>query len=682
MKIIAYSKTPLQQISSDDQPVDYFSSLPVELLVSIFSFLAQENAKKIFTYRQICQLSKQAIDEGILKNVLCKISRILQPLPHISACIAQEQNQKTSPIAIFQKLSSALQKWPSAEIKPNPLHLFTLEEYEKQLKDELDLSLIQLWKRILSFYPLGNNPPYISPEDEINELAKSADKIRLWLNDPANAPHLQQIKEFKTTDISLQNGEQIISTLYNYHILPPEIGLLTGLETLDLTWNELKTLPESIGNLVNLKTLILNNNRGIQLPSCLSKLKALEKLELAECSLTTVPPVIFELSSLRELNFSSPFTNRFSSSSNSAFSKLIGNRNLNYLSFHQSSGITIPSEIRNLNMLTTLNLENCLLEELPDAMKELVQLKNLIIGGNQLRSLPEWIGDFQELSLLDLKNNQLKAIPDSLTKLSNLHTLNLANNRLQSLPKNLGSLPALTELYLDNNRITLLPDQSSSLHNLTKLTIHANPLITLPQGMANLPKLESFTTAQTACIFNPTAVFPPADFKFVFSDPCAFEVQRFKACLNHSCQTPLARLCQSILRNADENTLRKNLSELSPPLKQEIYSQAKFKMTTFNPLSRETPDEIENALANLCQDRPLLNSILQAIVQKKLHELRKEEKEDLFYKQIYKIDGVFSACWRLLSGNSPSKWGRDHAHDNIIGTIDAIALVTKTSPNR
>jgi Leucine-rich repeat (LRR) protein len=62
-------------------------------------------------------------------------------------------------------------------------------------------------------------------------------------------------------------------------MLPPEIGQLTGLHTLDLSDNKLRMLPPEIGQLTNL-----------------------EVLKLARNQLRVLPPEAGQLTNLRELN--------------------------------------------------------------------------------------------------------------------------------------------------------------------------------------------------------------------------------------------------------------------------------------------------------------------------------------------------------------------------------------------
>lgn len=70
--------------------------------------------------------------------------------------------------------------------------------------------------------------------------------------------------------------------------LPAEIGCLTRLEHLDLSFNKLKKLPAEITYLKALITLKIANNKLLELPAGLSLLQRLENLDLSNNRLTSL----------------------------------------------------------------------------------------------------------------------------------------------------------------------------------------------------------------------------------------------------------------------------------------------------------------------------------------------------------------------------------------------------------
>ncbi|XP_059626617.1 uncharacterized protein LOC132269448 [Cornus florida] len=68
---------------------------------------------------------------------------------------------------------------------------------------------------------------------------------------------------------------------FSIRFLPPEIGCLTNLEYLDLSFNKLRSLPTEITYLSALISLKVANNKLGELPSSLSSLERLENLDLS-----------------------------------------------------------------------------------------------------------------------------------------------------------------------------------------------------------------------------------------------------------------------------------------------------------------------------------------------------------------------------------------------------------------
>jgi len=111
-------------------------------------------------------------------------------------------------------------------------------------------------------------------------------------------------KQIKTLppEIGLLSNLQSLY-LYNNQIetLPPEIGSLSNLQILSLHNNQIQTLPSRIGSLSNLQELWLNNNKIQTLPPEIGSLSNLQTLSLHNNQIETLPPEIGSLSNLREL---------------------------------------------------------------------------------------------------------------------------------------------------------------------------------------------------------------------------------------------------------------------------------------------------------------------------------------------------------------------------------------------
>jgi internalin A len=164
--------------------------------------------------------------------------------------------------------------------------------------------------------------------------------------------------------------------------LPPEIGNLTNLLTLDLFANQLTSLPSEIGNLTNLQRLLLTKNRLVTLPSEIGNLNKLKTLTLVKNQLINLPPEIGKLVSLR--------------------SWVLGENELS----------TLPPEIGNLSNLCLLSIRFNQVQYLPTEIGQLTKLTdmddgcNLDVEGNPLISPPPEVIAQGTPAILDYLNNQ------------------------------------------------------------------------------------------------------------------------------------------------------------------------------------------------------------------------------------------------------------------------------------
>jgi len=109
---------------------------------------------------------------------------------------------------------------------------------------------------------------------------------------------------------------------------------------------------------------------------------------------------------------------------------------------------------KEITSLTSLNIENNQLTELPKEIGNLTRLTSLNIKNNQLTELPKEIGNLTSLIWFGIENNQLTELPKEIGNLTSLTSLNIKNNQLTELPKEIGNLTSLTWLGIENNKYT------------------------------------------------------------------------------------------------------------------------------------------------------------------------------------------------------------------------------------
>lgn len=149
----------------------------------------------------------------------------------------------------------------------------------------------------------------------------------------------------------------------------------------------------------------------------------------------------------------------------------------------------LPDWLGELTSLRRLHLGRNRLTSLPDSLRSLVRLTSLHLGGNQLAQLPVWLGDFVGLESLHLESNGLVEVPEWLLNLHNLYWLDLGGNRLAELPGWFSGLQRLSTVHLYRNRMTHLPESIRGLSGLTALYLNGNRLTALPEWLGELSGL-------------------------------------------------------------------------------------------------------------------------------------------------------------------------------------------------
>ncbi|KDO40123.1 hypothetical protein CISIN_1g041082mg, partial [Citrus sinensis] len=348
------------------------------------------------------------------------------------------------------------------------------------------------------------------------------------------------VRSYRVTTLNI-SGLSLTSTI------PSELGNLSSLQTLDLSFNWFSgSIPSSIFNMSSLLSIYFNNNTLFgEIPEELGNLAELETLWLQNNFLTgTIHSSIFNLSSLSDLDLSHNnltdvqipnlenlllWGNNFSG----AIPHFIFNASkLSILELQKNSFFDlIPNTFGNLINLKRLNLyDNYLTSSTPELsflyslsnckyleqssqslevfsmfncnisggiLEEISNLTNLTaiyLAGNKLNgSIPITLCKLQKLQLLSFVDNKLEGpIPYEFCRLASLYELDLSGNKLSgSIPTCFGNQTSLRILSLDSNKlISIIPSTLWNLKDILYLNLSSNFFISpLPLEIGNLKVL-------------------------------------------------------------------------------------------------------------------------------------------------------------------------------------------------
>ncbi|MDD3303058.1 MAG: prepilin-type N-terminal cleavage/methylation domain-containing protein [Candidatus Gracilibacteria bacterium] len=251
---------------------------------------------------------------------------------------------------------------------------------------------------------------------------------------------------------------------------------IIGLNSLNLSRNNLTTLPSQITNLTNLSSLYLGGNSslgslsssfdsnsyqlsqsGIPIEGKTMSIKGdgtkivISIKDSPICTLTSTD--IDELNGYKASGFLKAYDGSYiyrgrgyelNPTTQADWCNIVY-----YITFN--GGTTVPSAIGKISNLMGMSLNNDQLTSLPSWIGNLTDIQQLNVGSNQLTSLPSWIGNLKKLTTLDLSENNLTTLPSEIGNITNLTSLRLYGNQLTSIPIEIGNLTKLTTLILTGN---------------------------------------------------------------------------------------------------------------------------------------------------------------------------------------------------------------------------------------
>ncbi|PSN41316.1 hypothetical protein C0J52_20248 [Blattella germanica] len=136
-----------------------------------------------------------------------------------------------------------------------------------------------------------------------------------------------------------------------------------------------------------------------------------------------------------------------------------------------------------------LNLSYFEMEEVPEQLTGLADVRKVYLHNNKLVVLPEALSRLQNLHTLTLDYNELTTLPHGIGTLKQLVCLNVSYNPLKELSTEIGDLCSLEVLWLNHTQLKFLPPDIGKLRNLDTFGARGNNISTLPEEMGTLDKL-------------------------------------------------------------------------------------------------------------------------------------------------------------------------------------------------
>ncbi|XP_043858443.1 volume-regulated anion channel subunit LRRC8B [Dromiciops gliroides] len=318
--------------------------------------------------------------------------------------------------------------------------------------------------------------------------------------------------------------------------LPDNIFELTEIEVLTLELIPEVKLPPTISTLVNLKELnIYHSSLLVDRPALNFLEENLKILRLKFTERGKIPRWIFHLKNLKELYVSGYIMSETMSTLSPVQSPTQGFQDLKNLRTlylkstlsripqvitdtlpalqklsldNEGNKLVVLNNLKKMINLKCLELINCDLERIPHSIFSLINLHELNLKENNLKTIEEIISfqHLQNLSCLKLWHNHIAYIPAQIGALSNLEQLYLDHNKIENMPLQLFLCTKLTHLDLSYNNLTFIPEEIQFLTNLLYFAVTDNYIETLPNGLFQCKKLQTLLLGRNSLMTLPPLI--------------------------------------------------------------------------------------------------------------------------------------------------------------------------------
>ncbi|XP_070602237.1 leucine-rich repeat-containing protein 40 [Erythrolamprus reginae] len=276
----------------------------------------------------------------------------------------------------------------------------------KSLPDEI--TLLQGLERLdLSNNDISNLPCKLGNLSQMKFLALEGNPLRAIRRDILQKGTQEILKYLRSKiqddEIINPNGEFPMTAMTLPSQSKINMHAITALKTLDYSEKQAVVIPDEVLNAVGDNPVSTVN--------------------FSKNNLTEIPARIVELKeSVSDINFS---FNKLSSVS----LELCMLHRLTHLELRNNILTSLPDEIEALAKLRTINLAFNRFKIFPNVLYRILTLEAILLGNNQIGSLdPQQLQKMEKLSTLDLQNNDLLQIPSELGNCDSLRVLLLEGN--------------------------------------------------------------------------------------------------------------------------------------------------------------------------------------------------------------------------------------------------------------
>lgn len=217
--------------------------------------------------------------------------------------------------------------------------------------------------------------------------------------------------------------------------------------------NGFSIFPKKIKKLKYLEEISFERCKGLDFDNSFIKLRhnnALKEVVIGECEMTELPESITEIKKLESLYF-------YSDSIMNLPDKLFETANIKALHFVECKRLNATrlfDQLRNTDSLKTLILFDVGLDSLPD-ISFLSNLCQLELPGNNLKTFPASIKNLRNLEELIIYGNQISEVSFTKNDLPKLKIINLSYNKFKDFPHSLSQLQSLKLVRIWKNQIPL-----------------------------------------------------------------------------------------------------------------------------------------------------------------------------------------------------------------------------------